>query len=109
MPWHQRLLPVATVLAAVLLLWYAGCVLLNAPGAVERVLARFAARITGWNDLRTRRAGPDRFVQLRLTVPGTLTLADAHALAHEVEAAIVAEIAGVDVFVQIDVAPLPAG
>ena len=39
MPWHQRLLPVATVLAAVLLLWYAGCVLLNAPGAVERVLA----------------------------------------------------------------------
>ena len=77
--------------------------------AVERVLARFAARITGWNDLRTRRAGPDRFVQLRLTVPGTLTLADAHALAHEVEAAIVAEIAGVDVFVQIDVAPLPAG
>jgi NitT/TauT family transport system permease protein len=39
MPWQQRLLPVATVLAAGLLLWYAGCVLLNAPGAVERVLA----------------------------------------------------------------------
>jgi NitT/TauT family transport system permease protein len=38
-PLQQRLLPVASVLVAVLLLWYAGCVLLNAPGAVERVLA----------------------------------------------------------------------
>jgi NitT/TauT family transport system permease protein len=35
----QRLLPVASVLAAVLLLWYAGAVGLNAQGAIERVLA----------------------------------------------------------------------
>ena len=35
----QRVLPVAVVLAAVLLLWYVGCVGLNAAGAIERVLA----------------------------------------------------------------------
>lgn len=35
----QRVLPIATVLVAVLVLWYAGSVGLNAAGAVERVLA----------------------------------------------------------------------
>ncbi len=35
----QRVLPVAVVLAAVLLLWYLGCIGLNAAGAIERVLA----------------------------------------------------------------------
>ncbi|MEO7338070.1 MAG: ABC transporter permease [Caldimonas sp.] len=36
---RRRVLPVATILAAVLLVWYAGCVGLNAQGAIERVLA----------------------------------------------------------------------
>ncbi len=36
--WRRQLLPVATLLLAALLLWYAGAVLLNAPGAIERVL-----------------------------------------------------------------------
>ncbi|MBL0090111.1 MAG: ABC transporter permease [Ideonella sp.] len=36
---QQRVLPVLTVLVAVLLLWYAGCVGLNSAGAIERVLA----------------------------------------------------------------------
>jgi NitT/TauT family transport system permease protein len=36
--WRRRVLPVAAVLSAVLLLWYAGAVVLNAPGAIERVL-----------------------------------------------------------------------
>ncbi|WP_395703824.1 ABC transporter permease [Aquabacterium sp.] len=35
----QRAMPVATMLAAVLLLWYVGSVGLNAAGAIERVLA----------------------------------------------------------------------
>lgn len=36
---QQRVLPVLTVLVAVLLLWYTGCVGLNSAGAIERVLA----------------------------------------------------------------------
>jgi NitT/TauT family transport system permease protein len=35
----RRLLPVASVLAGVVALWYLGAVVLNAPGAIERVLA----------------------------------------------------------------------
>ena len=39
-------LPIATVLLGVLLLWYAGAVWLNAPGAIERVLG---PRGTAWS------------------------------------------------------------
>ena len=35
---RQQVIPVAVVLAAFLLLWYAGVIWLNAPGAIERVL-----------------------------------------------------------------------
>ncbi|HEV7575514.1 MAG TPA: ABC transporter permease [Caldimonas sp.] len=35
----RRLLPIASVLAGVVVLWYLGAVVLNAPGAIERVLA----------------------------------------------------------------------
>lgn len=47
--WRQRALPVAVVLAAVLLLWYAGAVGLNAQGAIERVLTPRGPY--GWQDL----------------------------------------------------------
>lgn len=71
--------------------------------AVEAALAGFAGRLRGWDDLRTRRAGPDRFVQVRLLLPGELTLTEAHALAHEVEDGIRAAVPGVDVLVHVDV------
>ncbi len=35
---RQRVLPVLTVLSVIAVLWYVGCVVLNAPGAIERVL-----------------------------------------------------------------------
>ncbi|BDT69556.1 hypothetical protein os1_37470 [Comamonadaceae bacterium OS-1] len=43
-------LPIATVLLGVLLLWYAGAVWLNAPGAIERVLSP-RGTAWGWRDL----------------------------------------------------------
>ena len=45
----QRLLPVLTVLAVLLLAWYAGAVGLNAAGAIERVLPADGA--WGWQQL----------------------------------------------------------
>jgi NitT/TauT family transport system permease protein len=36
---RDRLMPVASVLAGVVLVWYLACIGLNAPGAIERVLA----------------------------------------------------------------------
>jgi NitT/TauT family transport system permease protein len=35
----QRVLPVTAVLAVTVLVWYLGCIALNAPGAIERVLS----------------------------------------------------------------------
>ena len=37
--WRASLWPVLTLLAATLLLWYLGCIALNAPGVIERELA----------------------------------------------------------------------
>jgi NitT/TauT family transport system permease protein len=45
--WHQKVLPVATVLAVVAVLWYVAAVGLNAAGAIERVLAPKGAYTTG--------------------------------------------------------------
>ena len=36
---HQRVLPVAAVLGVTALVWYLGCIALNAQGAIERVLS----------------------------------------------------------------------
>ncbi len=43
----RRAMPVAVVLVGVLFAWYVGAVLLNAPGAIERVLAPKGAYDTG--------------------------------------------------------------
>ena len=44
----HNLLPITTVVVAVLVLWYAGAVWLNAPGAIERVLTPKLAPGTTW-------------------------------------------------------------
>lgn len=47
--WRSRVVPVATLLLALLVVWYLGAVWLNAPGAIERVLAPKGAY--GWQDV----------------------------------------------------------
>ena len=47
--WSQQGLPVLVILLAVLLIWYLGAWLLNAPGAIERVLPQDGA--WRWQDL----------------------------------------------------------
>ncbi len=44
--WHQKVLPVASVLAVVAVLWYVAAVGLNAAGAIERVLSPKGAYTT---------------------------------------------------------------
>lgn len=55
--WHQGL-PVAVVLLAVLLLWYGAAWVLNAPGAIERVLDADAGYT--WQELFTATMGMER-------------------------------------------------
>lgn len=69
---------------------------------VEGVLTGFAPRIVNWHDLRTRRAGPSRFVQVHLVLAGDMRLIDAHALAHEIERAVEDALPGVDVLIHVD-------
>ncbi len=71
--------------------------------AVEAALRSFAGRVRSWHELRTRRAGPRRFVQVHVVLPADLSFAAAHALSDEVEAAIFASIPSADVIVHADV------
>lgn len=48
-------------------------------GEMEAVL-RTTPSVLGWHNLRTRRAGPQRFVQVHLEVDGRLSLEQAHAI-----------------------------
>jgi ferrous-iron efflux pump FieF len=51
------------------------------------------------HDLRTRRAGSDVFIELHLELDGQLSLEQAHAIAHEVEARIRAAFPSADIIV----------
>jgi ferrous-iron efflux pump FieF len=53
----------------------------------------------GVHDLRTRRAGSDVFIELHLELSGDLSLEQAHAITHEVEARIRAAVPEADITV----------
>jgi cation diffusion facilitator family transporter len=72
-------------------------------------LARAEAAIRGalppeadFHALRTRKAGSRRFLDLHLVVPGTMSVAESHALCDRVEAAIVAELPRADATVHVE-------
>jgi ferrous-iron efflux pump FieF len=70
---------------------------------VEAVLRGFEGRVCSWHDLRTRRAGPRRFVQVHVVLPADLSFAAAHDLSDAVEHAIRQALAQCDVMVHADV------
>jgi cation diffusion facilitator family transporter len=55
-----------------------------------------------YHALRTRQAGPDRFVDFHLLVPGGMTVRRAHAFAEEIEEAVRAALPGAEVTVHIE-------
>lgn len=54
------------------------------------------------HDIRTRNAGRATFIEFHLVVPGTMTVADAHAICDRLEHAIEAEIAGAEVVIHVE-------
>lgn len=70
-------------------------------------LARGHPGVLGVHDLRTRAAGPDRFIQMHLELDGATSLAEAHAIADAVEAKIEAAFPGADVIVHQDPHGIP--
>ncbi len=93
--------PVAAILVALLIIsaaWHltlsAGRDLLDVslpPEELEWIRALLAEQIPracGYHDLRTRKAGHRRFVELHLEVPQAMSVADSHALTEDIERAI---------------------
>ncbi len=56
----------------------------------------------GFHELRTRRAGPHRFIAFHLELPAELTFVEAHRITEEVQDDIEAAIAGARVFIHSD-------
>ena len=72
---------------------------------VERIVAgvrREMGEALQFHDLRTRRAGPRRFVELHLVVPGSMRVDVAHAICDRIEAAIEGELPGAAAVVHVE-------
>jgi ferrous-iron efflux pump FieF len=63
-------------------------------------------KVCGMHDLRTRKSGMTEFIQLHLELDDKLTLMEAHSIADEVEASILAEFPGAEVIIHEDPASL---
>ncbi len=95
--------PVVALLVAVNIVW-TGMKLLRETGhglldralheedqkAIDAVLDRFRARGLEFHEVRTRAAGPRRFVQMHVLVPGAWTVQQGHDLLEEIEKDLVA-------------------
>jgi divalent metal cation (Fe/Co/Zn/Cd) transporter len=78
---------------------------------VERTEALIRAELAAGTDfhaLRTRKAGARRFVELHLLVPGTMSVAESHALCDRIEAGITAHLARAHVTIHVEPAETQA-
>lgn len=65
-------------------------------------IAEAVPRVKGIHELRTRRSGVTRFIQLHIDLDGAMTLKEAHQVADRVEAAICEEMPDADVIIHED-------
>lgn len=70
--------------------------------AVQRILVQYQSTGIQFHALRTRQAGPRRFVSVHILVPGAWTVQDGHALLERLERAIRAAIPHVTVFTHLE-------
>src|SRR5690349_18460389 len=77
----------------------------DAERARIRAIAQAHPEVTAVHDLRTRAAGPTAFIQVHLEMDGSMTLAEAHRVSDEVEAALVEAFPHTEVIIHQD----PAG
>ncbi|MEC5343427.1 CDF family cation-efflux transporter FieF [Brenneria populi] len=69
--------------------------------AIVRIIADWPG-IRGAHDLRTRRSGPTRFIQLHLEMDDALPLVQSHQIADDVEQALLKQFPGSDVLIHQD-------
>jgi cation diffusion facilitator family transporter len=72
-------------------------------GSIREAIERFGAEgVVGYHELRTRRAGSRRYVDLHVQFRSGTSLEDAHRIAHELQDMIAARISGVDVLIHLE-------
>ncbi len=71
--------------------------------AIRDTIATFSARgVVGYHELRTRRAGARRYVDLHIQFRSGTSLEDAHRTAHELQEQIEARLTGADVLIHLE-------
>jgi cation diffusion facilitator family transporter len=53
-------------------------------GRIREVVAGFVPPVRGFHRLRTRKAGPNRFIEFHIFVDGRMLVAESHALSHRI-------------------------
>jgi cation diffusion facilitator family transporter len=72
-------------------------------GAIREAIAQFASRgVVGYHELRTRRAGSRRYVDLHIQFRSGTSLETAHRTAHELQDLIGARLGGADVLIHLE-------
>jgi cation diffusion facilitator family transporter len=99
----------AIVVTGVRLLWGSGRVLVDESLPADQVAAirgaveEFGARgVVGYHELRTRRAGSRRYVDLHVQFRTGTSLEDAHRTAHELQDVIGGRLGGADVLIHLE-------
>jgi cation diffusion facilitator family transporter len=71
--------------------------------AIREAVVAFGPRgVAGFHQLRTRQAGPRRYVDLHLQFRAGTTLEDAHAIAHQLQDDIAGRLRGADVLIHLE-------
>jgi len=71
--------------------------------AIKQAVASFADRgVVGYHELRTRRAGARRYVDLHVQFRSGTSLEDAHRTAHDLQDLIAGRLRGVDVLIHLE-------
>ena len=69
---------------------------------VELLLMEHYPELSGYHRLRTRQAGPERYIDLHLEVPGHLSVAQAHALCDHLEQDLRKIIPGAEIMIHVE-------
>jgi cation diffusion facilitator family transporter len=74
----------------------------------EAIIRGNLPAVASFHDLRTRKAGPRRFIEFHLVVPGSTTVVESHAYCDRIEAAIATELAHASVTIHVEPAETEA-
>ncbi|MDO9324819.1 MAG: cation transporter dimerization domain-containing protein, partial [Methanoregula sp.] len=69
---------------------------------IEEILCEHASIYAGFHDLRTRRSGPEVFIEFHLVMPGELTVLESHDLADHLESDLKLEYSRANVTIHIE-------